>query len=215
MFAEGTVALFHVGKLVFILDEELVALVTLGDRHVRHQVLEVPLGVVGAEMAHVDDEHFFETHALQHILVYFNRLVAVRGHLSVCPLQHALSEQVVIDGVGVVVESHGLLLGTFLIFGPLILDGCTLGFTVRRAVHSGEIGWIHAQKLVHSFWVKVLLRGELNQRQLVEGDVVSLLRHATSDAVISRQVSQRVLIHAPVAASREAFLVREGLAADL
>lgn len=50
MLAEGTVAKLHVGELVFILDEEAAAVFAHIDRHVRHHILEISLGQVGAEV---------------------------------------------------------------------------------------------------------------------------------------------------------------------
>ena len=48
VFAEGAVTRLHVGELVLVLNEELVALLALRYGHIRHHVLEVPLRVAWA-----------------------------------------------------------------------------------------------------------------------------------------------------------------------
>jgi len=41
MFTEGTVSLIHIGELVFVLDEEPIAVLTLGDGYFRRHIFEV------------------------------------------------------------------------------------------------------------------------------------------------------------------------------
>ena len=77
VLAEWATTFLHVGKLVFILEEELAALVADGNCNIRHHVLEVLLWPLWTEHRVVYDENFLKPHALQYSLVHFYWLVLV------------------------------------------------------------------------------------------------------------------------------------------
>ena len=60
MFAERTVAQFHVGELVLVLNEKLAAVLTHRDCNVWHYVLEIPLWVAWVEMGVVQNVHMLK-----------------------------------------------------------------------------------------------------------------------------------------------------------
>ena len=110
IFAEGTVATLHVGKLILVLNKEAAAVLAHADGHVGNHVLEVPFRQVCAEVRHVLDKDLFEAHRLHDISTDANWLVILWRNLVLCVLEEALREQIVFETLVVVVHRKDLLL---------------------------------------------------------------------------------------------------------
>ncbi len=122
ILAERTMAELHVGELILIKHEELVAVLTLVDRHVWHHVLEVPLRISWTQMAHVNDEYFLKPDVAKNVISHWHGPEILRLVLLVDELQHARREQVIFERV-VGVKVHRLFSAIVILF-PLIA-ACT------------------------------------------------------------------------------------------
>lgn len=92
ILAERAATLLNVGELIFILEEELAALIADCHGNIRDHVLVVFARPLRAELTVVDNEDFFKAHALKYPLIKLDGLVLIRGNLSLKPFKHLLSE---------------------------------------------------------------------------------------------------------------------------
>ena len=199
-FAERAVTAFHVRKLVLILDEEAAAVLAHGDGNVRHHVLEVALGEVRAEVGHVLDEDLLEAHRAHHVLAHAHWLVVLLGDLVLGVLEQALSKEVVLDTLVMVIHREDLLLLTY----PLVPA------TSTAAASTGS-RWVHAKELSNPNGRDARIRHELDERQRVEAAEVANSGVAAVGTAVTPAVGERVHVDAAVAGHSEALLVLEGL----
>ena len=75
ILTEGAVSHLHINHLILILNKELTTVLTLINRYIRHDILEVAFRVVRVEMRVILNVYFFEPHIAQHVLVHFDRAV--------------------------------------------------------------------------------------------------------------------------------------------
>ena len=149
VFAEGAMSVLHVGELVFVLDEEVLAILAHMDRHIWNHILEISLGRVSAVVAHILDEDLLPTHAAQDVLVNAHRLVVLWRATMVSILQQDLSEQIILKSF-VLRHRKDLL---------LLADALVPAATTR----STALCWsIHAQKLLDSVCWQRRIRHEFN-----------------------------------------------------
>jgi hypothetical protein len=75
VFTKWTMAKLHIRKFIFVLDEELAAILAHLDRHLWDEVFKVAFGILRVQVAVVLDVDFFKPHIAQDVLIYFDRLV--------------------------------------------------------------------------------------------------------------------------------------------
>ena len=186
VLAERTMAAFHVGKFVLILDEEAAAIFAHSYRHIRHHVLEVSFRGILTEVAHILYEHLLESHASHHFLVHVDRLIVLGGGLVLRVLQEALSEKVVFDALVMVVHREDLL---------LLADVLA---PTTSATASTACRWIHPEQFFDAHRWNARVRYEFNQGQRVKAAKVSDDRVSTGHTPVAPIVRQRVHVDAPI-----------------
>ena len=75
VLTKRTMAKLHIRKFIFVLDEELAAILAHLDRHLWDKVFEVAFGILRVQMTVVLDVDFFKPHIAKDVLIYFDRLV--------------------------------------------------------------------------------------------------------------------------------------------
>lgn len=84
-----------------------------------YHVFEEPLGVVGAQMTHINNHYFFKTDVFKNVFVHWHWFVVLWRVLLVHPFKHSLSENVIFKVV-IPVEVHCLFC-CILILIPLVI----------------------------------------------------------------------------------------------
>jgi hypothetical protein len=79
--AEGTVAQLHIRKLILVLNKEFTRIFAHLDRHVWHDVLEIPFGQVSVKVGQIPRVDFLVAHLTQHEFVNFDWFVVFGGLL--------------------------------------------------------------------------------------------------------------------------------------
>jgi hypothetical protein len=75
ILAEWAISMFHVGELIFILNEEFATILTLVNCNIRNNVLEVAFGVVRIKVVVILNVYLFEAHCAKHKFIYFDWFV--------------------------------------------------------------------------------------------------------------------------------------------
>lgn len=202
VLAEGAVPALHVGKFILILNEELAAVVAHVDGNVRHDVLEVALGVVLIEVAVIQNVDFLVSERLKHKFIHFDWFV-VLASLGVHQVEQSKRESIVVH-ISMLGEGHDLLL----VLVPLA-DSLLLALVLGLLLLLVGVGRVLLQEFDDTLGVQLLVGDELNQRQGVKAAEVVNWGQADVLSCVTSNRSEWAHVHA------ETFAVTVGLASDL